>query len=367
MNRNADHPQRIDRLTPLSQAFDWIDHAVRPVQPRCMAVGRALGRILADDLVVAVATPVRDLSWRDGWGVRSDDTIDAGGYAPGSLSGMPVRLDVGDPLPDGVDAVAPLDAVDAARQVALAMVAPGEGVLASGVDARAGEVLKRAGAQLRLSDVAALTALGIPETRIREPRICIVAVRDNAVVHAIAAYIAGAVAAAGGIAEHVNSFDGWADVEADALIAVGGTGSGRADNCIRRVAALGTIDIHGIGLTPGETAALGRIGQRPALLVPGRLDAAVVVWLTLGQRIMARLSGAPPDEPAVPAILTTKITSSLGLAELVLLRRDNGGMTPLATGHLPLAALAAAEAYLLVPPECEGYPAGARIHVKALP
>jgi molybdopterin biosynthesis enzyme len=367
MNRMADHPQRIDRLTPLSQAFDWIDRCVLPVQPRRMAVERALGRILADDMVIAVATPLRHLSWRDGWGLRSDDTIDAGGYAPAILSATPVRLNVGDPLPDGMDAVAPLDVVDADRQMALAVVGPGEGVLASGADARAGEVLLRAGTQLRLCDLAAVAALGIAEANVRESRICIVAMGDDAIVHAIASFIAGTVAAAGGIAERAGTIEEGADGEADALITVGGTGCGRADASVRRLAAVGAIHIHGIGLMPGETAALGHAGRQPALLVPGRLDAAVAVWLTLGRRIMARLGGASLDESTSPAALTHKITSTLGLAELVLLRRGEDGMTPLATGHLPLAALAAADAYILVPPECEGYPAGTRIHVKALP
>lgn len=367
MNPMAAHPQRIDRLTPLPQAFDWIDRVVSPVPPRQTALAQALGRILVEDVVVATSRPLRDLSWRDGWGLRSDDTIDAGGYAPANLSRAPVRLDVGDVLPEGLDAVAPIDAVDPVQQVALSVVAPGEGVLARGADAVASEILKRAGMPLRRTDLVAFSLLGMTEVGVRAPRVHILAMRNDAIIGAIASFIADAVTAAGGVGERSDSIQTWIDAEADALIAVGGTGSGRTDASIRSIDAIGGIDIHGIALTPGDSAALGRVGHRPVLLVPGRLDAALAVWLLLGRRMVARLCGSPVDEPTSPALLTAKITSSLGLAELVLLRRDRDGMMPLATGHLPLAALAAADAYLLVPPDSEGYPAGARIDTKALP
>ena len=51
-------------------------------------------------------------------------------------------------------------------------------------------------------------------------------------------------------------------------------------------------------LTPGETAAFGFAGSRPVLLLPGRLDAALAVWLTLGRRLLARLAGGDASERA---------------------------------------------------------------------
>ena len=86
---------------------------------------------------------------------------------------------------------------------------------------------------------------------------------------------------------------------ADAIIAIGGTGSGRNDTSVQVLAREGRVAVHGIALAPGETAALGFAGTRPVLLLPGRLDAALAVWLMVGRRLLARLAASKQDsEPA---------------------------------------------------------------------
>ena len=102
----------------------------------------------------------------------ADATTDAGGYAPALLAAPPVRVDMGDPLPPGADAVAALDVVVArrGRHEALAAVASGEGVLTAQGDVAPGTVLRRAGERLRPVDMAVLVAAGIEHVRIRAPR-----------------------------------------------------------------------------------------------------------------------------------------------------------------------------------------------------
>src|SRR5438046_3015351 len=58
--------------------------------------------------------------------------------------------------------------------------------------------------------------------------------------------------------------------QCDVVIGIGGTGSGRCDGAVQEVARLGTIEAYGMAMAPGETAALGFVGERPVLLVPGR-------------------------------------------------------------------------------------------------
>lgn len=69
----------------------------------------------------------------------------------------------------------------------------------------------------------------------------------------------------------------------------------------------------------------------------------------------------------VKAALTRKVTSTIGIAELVPLARSAHGVEPLAFGYLPLQSLARADGWMLVPPESEGYPAGAEIEMRPLP
>jgi molybdopterin biosynthesis enzyme len=54
------------------------------------------------------------------------------------------------------------------------------------------------------------------------------------------------------------------------------------------------------------------------------------------------------------------------LAEIVPVRLAGGVAEPLAVGAVPLAALAAADALLIVPPGAEGHDAGAEVDLVAL-
>ena len=137
---------------------------------------------------------------------------------------------------------------------------------------------------------------------------------------------------------------------------------------MRELARRGKLAFHGVGLAPGETVAFGMIGKRPVLVVPGRLDAALAVWLTLGRTMLLQLAGCKENEPRLSGVLAQKITSTLGLAELVPVARRHGEqLKPLAFGYLPLQALTSADGYLLVPADSEGFPAGATVEMRPLP
>jgi molybdopterin biosynthesis enzyme len=376
-----DSPQRIARLTPVADLFATVDRLVAPVAPSRLDIAAAGGRTLAADLTVAEARPPTAIALRDGWALTSEETSDAGSYAPAILTRFPVRLDVGDALPAGADAVAALDAVRerSGKWEALAAVAPDEGVLAHGIDAAPGEALRRAGQVLRRSDLPALRALGVGTVSVRQPRIRLAAVRADAILEAAVGCLAGMVEADGGVA---NVFASAADLDAaltragaDLIIIVGGTGTGARDRSVEALTRAGQVECHGIALAPGETTAFGRVGQTPVLLVPGRLDAALAAWLIVGRRIMARLTSRTDGDPALPCRLSRKLVSGLGISELALLRRDGDGggdgggdgVLPLASVYLPLSALLEADGYVLVPPDSEGYPAGARIEMRLLP
>ncbi len=102
---------------------------------------------------------------------------------------------------------------------------------------------------------------------------------------------------------------------ADMVIAIGGTGSGSNDQSVRTLARVGRVQFHGIGINTGETTALGFVGARPVLLLPGRIDAALAGWLTIGRRMLARRAFRLIEEQPFAAELARKIASPLGLAE----------------------------------------------------
>ncbi len=365
--------QRIDRLTPLDDALAHIARLVAPARPYEVRTAVAWGATLAED-IVAGERPATALALIDGFAVRADATIDASAYAPAPLAdARPV--DAGEPMPQGSDAVVPPEAVAFTNGVAevLAPVAPGDGVLHPGIDAGPREVVQRAGARLRASDVAAMQALGIGSVMVRRPKLlfrCARAHREP-IADATIAWLGRAVTADGGEPWSMGSDTPMkkllSERDADGLIVVGGTGSGRDDHEVGNLAQVGTVEVHGIALSPGETTAFGTANGRPVLLLPGRLDAALAAWLTLGRGLLARLSGGRDAEPGTQATLARKVASTVGLTELVLVRLTAEGAVPLAAKYLPLTAFAHADGWILVPAASEGYPAGATVMVRALP
>jgi molybdopterin biosynthesis enzyme len=118
---------------------------------------------------------------------------------------------------------------------------------------------------------------------------------------------------------------------------------------------------------PGETAAFGFVGTRPVLLLPGRMDAALATWLVLGERLLARLCGRGDEEAQATAMLSRKVTSTVGIAQVIPVRRNGDKVEPLAAEYWPLQALARADGWIFVPADSEGQPAGATVSVRALP
>ncbi len=365
--------QRIARLTPLADVLSSFDMGVGPVAPREALVASAAGKALAADIAAAANHPEFALALRDGFAVRSDATTDAGSYAPAPLQPAPPRIETGEAMPAGADAVTPFDAIamQGGSAQALAPISSGEGVLPAGADASPGAALKMTGARLRRIDAAALIALGIDRVMIREPRVLVVRAGAGPVIAAAAALIASAAEAEGGIAiamQESNALQAALHREdADAVIAIGGTGSGRNDESVRILARNGTVAFHGIGIAPGETTAFGYVGARPVLLLPGRLDAALAGWLTVGRRMLARLAFRLSEEQPFNAELSRKIASPLGLAEVVPVRRRGFRAEPLASHYLSMQTLMRADGWILVPADSEGYQTGTSVPVRPWP
>jgi molybdopterin molybdotransferase len=374
MSLSPETTQRVSRLAAL-RVIDWRIDAITPVAP--CAVAPAVGQVLADDVTVTVPMPQAALALRDGWAVRSDLVADASPYASVSLGPESAWVEVGDPLPSTADAVLAPDAVVTmpGQSVAQETAAPGECVLPAGADADTGAPLRRAGERLRAIDVAVLRAIGLESVRIREPRVRVASVAANVDESHdfIGPLLVDAVARAGGKPGRARATDTraleqlLADEAADAVVTIGGTGAGRRDASVNTLARVGCVHIHGMGIRPGESAAFGVVESRPVLMLPGRLDAALAIWLLVGRRLLARLAGSSEIEPSTQAKLARKVVSTIGLAEVIPVGLCDGGVEPLASGYFAWQSLTRAAGWILVPPESEGVPAGATVELYPFP
>jgi len=366
-NRNSGL-QRISRLTPLRAILALIESRVSPVKARKCATAAAAGFTLADDVVTA-ERPTSSIALSDGFAVDAAAVADAGPYAPALLPALPQWIEAGQSLPSGTDAVAPLDAITqrGERVEVIVPILAGQGILPAGGDAAAQTVLRRAGERMRDIDCAVAAAVGFAELNVREPRIWIARGRaaTTPLIDAGLAMLARFVGKSGATihGELTDLHEALARDEADAVIALGGTGGGRDDESVRTLARLGRVEAHGVAVAPGETAAFGFAGERPVLLMPGRIDAALALWLLIGRRLVAKLAGGGVADTPTVMPLKRKATSTIGMTELIPVSCADGMAEPLGSGYLPFTALARSDGWIVVPADSEGFAAGAEVAV----
>jgi molybdopterin molybdotransferase len=360
-------PQRLTAsLTSLDATLAALLEGITPVAPVELPLTAAPGCVAAE-LPPLKALPAFDMAAVDGWAFASRDLVGASSYSPLVLTGSPVWVEAGDHIPKGCDCVIDPDLVEETGglfQVSAEAI-PGQGVRRSGGDIAEGSSFILAGRRIRALDLLAARASGLDTVAVRRPRLRLIDIPAKGGTTVTAQLIAESAQAAD--AEIIRVQAGGRDARSiaaafdaepcDLLISVGGTGVGRTDATIEALASRGELLAHGIALRPGRTAAIGRIAGRPVIALPGAPDQALAVWWTLALPVLDRLSGREKQQ-ATMLPLARKIASSVGIAEIVLLKKVDGAWMPLATGDLSLETIARADAWLAVPGGSEGYAAG---------
>ena len=306
----------------LSGALD----SVVPVASTWGEMTSALGGILAQDIPLPHDMPRSAEALRAGYAVAALDLVGASTSAPVPLF-APVSVVPGEPLPAGMDAILPEDGIEttAGWPEAIRPLNPGEDVRRMGHDGRAGEMIAAAGTRLTARHILMATCAGITGTDIRQPRVAFT-LDDPAQRAFVQSWFAGLGACV---------VDGPADLTLRAT----------TDHTPR------------LALAPAETAWLARTGAGLLLTVPARFDGMVAACLGLALPALACLSGAEPLSRTLP--LARKLTSTVGLSELVLLTEQTGQWQPQPAGTLTLSGLATASAFAILPPDSEGLPIGA--------
>jgi molybdopterin molybdotransferase len=382
------------RYESVDEVLDWLDHRVSALPSEPVAVSEARGRVLAETIPSPVDLPPFDRAAVDGYAVRGMETVGAGAYSPAVLQlldaapALPpaatARVVAGAPIPEGADTmVAASLGEEAGGFVNIAAAAPpGKNVVRRGKDLARGSTLLPQGRLLRPQDLALVAACGMDRIPVvRRPRIRLVITGNDLAVpgherrahqhfEAASPMLKALVARDGGeVGECLHLAD---DVIAealrpeniDAILIVGSSGEGWNDRAAEALETAGELAWHGIALEPGRSTGIGTVGNTLVFLLPGNPVACLCAYDLLAGRAIRRMGGHSTawPYPVRRAVLTKKISSELGSVDYCRVRLTPNGAEPVATGgNTRLSALAAADGFLLVPEDSEGYPAGAEI------
>ncbi|MHB1445369.1 MAG: molybdopterin molybdotransferase MoeA [Acidimicrobiales bacterium] len=186
-------------LIPLEEARDHVLAACHPLGSVELALGDALGLVLASDLVSTEDVPPFANTAMDGYAVQASDTAAATESAPvtldvvGSLAagqppeppvgpGQAVRIMTGAPMPPGADAVVMVERT-AARPGRVEIMVPvtrGENVRAPGDDIGAGQLVFARGSVLTPSHLGVAASVGATAVAVhRRPRVGVLSTGDE--------------------------------------------------------------------------------------------------------------------------------------------------------------------------------------------
>ncbi|MEJ2576370.1 MAG: molybdopterin molybdotransferase MoeA [Gammaproteobacteria bacterium] len=370
---------------PPAEAFAWTDRLTTARRHECVALADAAGRILGRDVRAATDAPAESLAAVDGYAVIAADIHGATDYSPLPLRvsqtgerlrpGHATPVQAGDPIPPNADAVVALDACEAFGPVLQVSSAPaiGDGTVRPGEECRRGDLLYPAGHRLRPQDLARTALAGLDELPVfARPRVAVVLAgrfaRDvdgpmlTALVRRDGGDLVG-VERAGDAASLGVLLTGD---DCDLVLVAGGTGFGAADFTVATLAEVGAVELDGVALHPGETLALGRVGDTPVVSLPGSPLACLFAYDACAARALRRLAGRDGEWPYLGRrlTLTRKISSTIGRMEFCRVRVTGGEAEPLATAEDRLLATAAeADGFVVVPPRREGHPAGSVVEV----
>lgn len=291
----------------------------------------AVGAIVAEMVRAPHALPARNTALQPGFAIIAADSVGASPHAPVLLPRLPERVAIGAQLPGDADAV-----IDETMLAVSGMTAeltdqafPGQQVRFAGHDLREGQIIARAGDVF--TDAMALAA----------------ALSDISAIEIFAPVIA--------VAPHGDPARDWLCAALRAQGCIIANDAENADLSVRWDDA----QPARLALAPGSNIAMGADSENSVLICPPRFDSVFALYAAILSPVIAAMTARRGDVRTAP--LARKVSSAIGVSDLVLLQRQGAGMMPLCAGEITLEALLHADAFAILPPESEGLAEGAMI------
>jgi molybdopterin molybdotransferase len=360
-----------------------------------VALTQAFGRVLASDARADVAYPADRRSTMDGFAVRSTDgvaprrivgAVRMGAAPPAPLGAAEaMRIPTGGVLPEGADAVVPLEDADERDDTITPHEPPESGASFTprGDDMKPGELVFSTGRRIGAPELSVLATLGMVEIDVfRRPRVAIVSTGDELVDPSAVPgtgqvrdsnrwAIAGGLIALGCEVVHLpRAHDEAAEIsariaqglaQADAVVLTGGSSVGARDHVPAAIDALGApgVVVHGLKVKPGKPTVLAAIGTKPVIGLPGNPTSALTILDAIAAPILEHLSGATNGRRATVATVAREpFRGRAGWTWYIPAVLDADGARPLTLRSSHTSLLARADGYVVVGPDRDTIAAG---------
>ncbi len=376
---------------------------VRPLPAEQVRFEESAGRILAMDLVSDVDLPPFRASTMDGFAVvaadRSPDrTIIGDGFAGAEIdlqvaTGVVTRIMTGAPVPDGADAVVPVENTSTTGNSVSIHRLPsqsGENIRPVGSDMRAGDVLVKAGSTIGPAEIGLFASLGNVEVCVgRRPRVAILSTGDELVAPtetpgpgqirdsnrfslAVAAKQAGAEVV---LNRHVQDRAGdlrsamtEAISAADVLVTSGGVSMGDRDLVKGLLGELAEIHFRRVFMKPGKPLNFATLGEKLLFGLPGNPVSCLVSFQLFVRPALQILQSSNAER--LPEV-RVRIEESIQPGDRIEYQRvtvsvaADGSLVARSTGpqlSARLMSFVGSNALLVVSPGVDQYPAGSYLN-----
>jgi molybdopterin molybdotransferase len=369
-----------------------------PTATESVPLSDALGRVTVSSVLSPVDLPLFRNSQMDGYAVHSSDLpgalpvvgeIAARPGEPAALHpGTAVKIMTGAPIPDGADAVVPVEDVtrDGDTVTIPSPTSAGTFVRERGSDLRAGNELLPAGRLLASRHLAVLAAAGLGNVEVRSRvRVGIITTgaelvaevaRVGEIYDSNAVALAAAVSAVGAVvsvaarvaddAEAMRSALDAAIATSHVVVTSGGISMGDHEVVRDVLEPLGA-SVTTIAMQPGGPQATAVIDGVPVIAFPGNPVSTQLSFEVFLAPILREHAGLPAAERK-PRTLTTDVRSVPGKRQFLrglALGSDRVEIVSGASSHL-VAGLAAADLLIDIPAEITSLPKGTPVDTWAL-
>ncbi len=393
-------------MRELSKVSDVLPKALKHLRPPrevYVSVGESLGKYSAETLLSGFKLPPKPKSVMDGYAVRACDVEGASPPSPVPLKllnevlrpgvdinialkpGAAVRVETGAFLPEGADAVVPVeDAVEEGDEVlVLKSLAKYENVSLPGEEYDEGLVIVRRGSRITPQAVAGLVIEGVERVRVFDLRARILSIGDEFVkgtyfrpfthvfVNAWLKWHGIVVEETSLVGDNVDEIRKWLQRD-DApylSVLVGGTSVGGHDYTVKAIQMVEPEHLtHGFAIQPGKTACLAVKDGKPILALSGLPVAAMSTLEYVLKPLLKGMGLEVPDYPKVKATLTRRVTVKAGVKGFVRVRvQEREGKLyaePIMIGGSgSLASLLRGNGFVEVPEDVEGFDEGCEVEV----